>query len=285
MKFWSGISRERHRLSVETPAVIMSVYRGDRSVSLREALESLYRQKPFPAIYIQCDGPVDPEIENYLETERTSGRIVYLGYRRENLGLAKSLNDLLERVMDAGYEYIARMDSDDICLPYRFEKQLHYLEKHPEVDIVGGSIEEFTDDGSYRKIVRYPLEHEEMFRFFKKRVPLAHVSAMFRRSFFEKAGFYPVSSPTNEDTLLWMKGFAAGCRFANLPDVLVKVRVSKGFFSRRGGVRKAWSDFQDRLEVIRTLGYNWDAYFYAVAMLGINLTPGFVKKFLYKKLR
>ncbi|WP_292660622.1 glycosyltransferase [Nitratifractor sp.] len=272
-------------MSAKTPAVILSVYRGDRLKFLREALESLYRQEPFPALYVQCDGPVDPEIEKYLETERVRGRIAYLGRRRENLGLAKSLNELLERVMEEGHEYIARMDADDIAVPDRFRKQLRYLETHPEIDVVGGAIEEFSDDGGYHKIVCYPPEHKQMYLFFRKRVPLAHVSAMFRRSFFEKAGYYPTPSPTNEDTLLWMRGFAAGCRFANLPDILVKVRISNDFFLRRGGGRKAWSDFCDRLAVIRTLGYNWDAYFYAVAMLGVNLAPGFVKKILYKKLR
>ena len=266
-------------------AVLLSVYRNDRPQSCLEALESLYDQSEPVDIFLQIDGPVAPELEKLLDREKAEGRLVYLGKRSENLGLAASLNELLDRVMSAGYGYIARMDADDISLPDRFAKQSHYLEEHPDIDVVGGSIEEFTDDGGYRKIVRYPLEHEEMFRFFKKRVPLAHVTAMFRRSFFEKAGFYPTVAPTNEDTLLWMKGFATGCRFANLPDVLVKVRVSKDFFSRRGGVQKAWSDFQNRLEVIRTLGYNWDAYFYAVAMLGVNLAPGFVKKILYKKLR
>ena len=266
-------------------AVLLSVYKNDRLSRCKEALETLYAQSEPGDIFVQIDGPIDAEFENFLEKESKRGRLAYLGRRSENLGLATSLNELLDQVRAAKYEYIARMDADDLSIPNRFEKQLRYLKEHPEVDVVGGSIEEFTDDGSYRKIVRYPLTHEEMFDFFKKRVPLAHVTAMFRRSFFEKAGLYPTSSPTNEDTLLWMKGFAAGCRFANLPDVLVKVRVSKDFFSRRGGVRKSWSDFQDRLEVIRTLGYNWDAYFYAIAMLGVNLSPGFVKKILYTKLR
>ena len=264
---------------------MLSVYRNDRLPRCKEALESLYAQSEPSDIFVQVDGPIGSELEAFLVKEREEGRLAYLGRRSENIGLAASLNELLNRVMAAGYEYIARMDADDISIPDRFGKQLHYLTEHPDVDVLGGSIEEFTDDRSYHKIVHYPLEHEHMFRFFKKRVPLAHVTAMFRRTFFEKAGFYPTSSPTNEDTLLWMKGFTAGCGFANLPDVLVKVRVSKDFFSRRGGVRKAWNDFRDRLEVIHTLGYNLDAYFYAVAMLGVNLAPSFVKKILYKKLR
>ena len=263
----------------------MSVYRGDEPGRLREALESLYAQNPPADIFVQLDGPVAPEIERLLEKEREAGKIFHLGVRKENRGLAVSLNELLDEVLKRGYEYVARMDADDISLPGRFEKQYGFMRNHPDIDVVGGAIEEFSEDGTYRKIVRYPLRHDEMFDFFKKRVPLAHVTAFFRRSFFEKAGNYPTTSPTNEDTLLWMKGFASGCCFANISDTIVWVRVSSGFFGRRGGVTKALGDLRDRIEVIRTLGYNFDAYFYAFAVFFVNISPGWLKKILYKRLR
>jgi len=266
-------------------AVIMSVYREDKLGRLREALESLYAQNPPADIFVQLDGPVAPEIERLLEKEREAGKIFYLGVRKENRGLAVSLNELLNEVLKQGYEYVARMDADDISLPGRFEKQYGFMRNHPDIDVVGGAIEEFSDNGTYHKIVRYPLRHNEMFDFFKKRVPLAHVTAFFRRSFFEKAGVYPTSSPTNEDTLMWMKGFASGCRFANLSDALVAVRVSPGFFGRRGGWGKAWNDLRDRVRVIRTLGYNFDAYLYALALFFVNISPGWLKKILYQRLR
>ena len=263
----------------------MSVYRNDSLKNIQIALESLYSQTIDCDIFLQIDGEISDETRKFLKKELHRGSIKYLGDRPENLGLAESLNDLLCLVLERDYSYIARMDADDISLEYRLEKQYKYLEQHPEVDVLGGSIEEFTDDGSYSKQVHYPVDHDQMRNFFSKRVPLAHVTAMFRPSFFSMAGLYPTRTLTNEDTLLWMKGFVAGCRFANLSDVLVRVRISKDFFARRSGFKKSWSDFQDRLEVIHTLGYNWYAYFYALSMLGINLSPGIVKKFLYKKLR
>ncbi len=264
-------------------AITISLYKNVTVPQLEEMLGSLYSQILPGDIFIKVDGSISLELREALDKHKE--RITCIDYREENRGIAISYNELFEKVLGLGYEYIARMDADDIMMPDRLQLQYNFLEHNREIDVVGGYIEEFGDDFAYSKIVKYPLTHEEMFQFFTKRVPLANVTTFFRRSFFEKAGLYPTSSPTNEDTLLWMKGFAAGCRFANLPDVLVKVRISKDFFSRRGGVRKAWSDFKDRLEVIRTLGYNWDACFYAVAMLGVNLAPGFVKKILYKKLR
>jgi len=62
------------------------------------------------------------------------------------------------------------------------------MQSHPDIDVVGGCIEEFSDEINYHKTVCYPIEHYEMFELFSMRVPLAHVTAMFKTSFFEKAG-------------------------------------------------------------------------------------------------
>ena len=85
------------------------------------------------------------------------------------------------------------MDADDIALPDRFEKQIAYLEAHPEVDMVGGAINEIDENGNDRgKTTRYPCESDLCRAFFAKRNPVAHPTVMFRRSFFEKAGWeYP----------------------------------------------------------------------------------------------
>ena len=263
----------------------MSVYGGDRRGPLQKALESLYAQTQNVDIYIQLDGEVTENVKNYLLKEKERDKISYLGERAINKGLAFSLNELLEIVLYREYVYMARMDADDISVSERIALQYEFMEAHKNIDVVGGYIEEFSEENVYSQIVRYPLTHDEMFQFFTKRVPLAHVTAFFRKSFFEKTGTYPTTSPTNEDTLLWMEGFHNGCHFANIPEVLVKVRVSAAFFGRRGGVRKAWSDFKDRVLVIKTLGYNTSSYFYAIALFFVNITPSKIKQFLYKRLR
>ncbi len=265
-------------------AVIMSVYKNDRLEYLKEALSSLYAQTRQADIFIQQDGEVSLEIEAFLDNALAEDKIVYLGKREKNIGLAGSLNDLLVVVLSK-YQYIMRMDADDISIFNRVEEQFRFMEKYPKIDVVGSYIEEFSREMVYVKLVKYPLTHIEMFDFFNKRVPLAHVSAFFRNSFFQKAGLYPTDSSTNEDTLLWMNGFKSNCQFANIAVSLVDVRVGKAFFGRRGGYKKALSDLKDRIKVIRRLGYNFDAYVYAVGVLIVNISPGFIKKFLYKRLR
>jgi len=267
----------------EKIAIILSVYKNDKLGYLREAIESLSNDNV--DILIQQDGIVSDKVEKYLDTLLMQKSIFYLGKRKENKGLAYSLNELIKFALQYNYHYIVRMDADDISIAGRIEKQYNFMQKNLEIDIVGGYIEEFSEEMEYQKIVRYPLVHDEMFRFFSKRVPLAHVTAMYRSSFFDKAGLYPTSSPTNEDTLMWAQGFKSGCTFANIPDILVKVRVSKNFFDRRGGWAKAKSDLIDRVFVIKTLGYNISSYFYALAVFLVNIAPPGIKKFLYKRLR
>lgn len=265
--------------------VLLSVYKNDQLKFVQEALESLYEQSLKADILIKIDGDIDSRLEAFLQQAYADRKIVYLSKREENKGLAVSLNELIEEALDRGYEYFFRMDADDVCNKERFKKQIAFMEENRHIDVCGTFIEEFGEEIEYHKIVKYPLYHEEMFRFFGKRVPLAHVSACFRKRFFQKAGLYPVSSPTNEDTLLWMKGFAEGCQFANIPEALVRVRVDRAFFGRRGGLRKAWRDLQDRILVINALRYNKRYYFYAFALFFVNMAPSKLKQFLYKRLR
>jgi len=266
-------------------AVIMSVYKNDKLEHLKEALGSLYAQTKQADIFIQLDGEVPIEIEKYLDKELENHKIIYLGKRESNKGLAFSLNELLEIVLPK-YYYIARMDADDISNIDRFKKQIEFMENNKDIDICGTFIREFGDGIEYEKIVKYPLTHQKMFNFFKKRVPLAHVSVCFRDSFFEKAGLYSESGHiTNEDTLMWMKGFLNGCKFANIDYIGVNVRVSKNFFNRRRSLKKLWYDFKNRLEVNQKLNYGIDSYIYAIGMFIINLLPHNLKKIAYKILR
>ena len=266
--------------------VVISVYKNDNLEYVQKSLDSLYMQSLKADIFIKIDGQIDKRLEEYLLQEHRKGNITYLSKREENRGLATSLNELIQEALKKKYEYFFRMDADDICVAGRFQKQLEFMEANKDIDICGTFIEEFGNGIEYKKLVKYPLIHEEMREWFKKRVPLAHMTVCFRRSFFEKAGLYPESGHiSNEDTLMWLKGFENGCRFANIDYVGVKVRVSRDFFQRRTGVRKILYDFKNRLEVIKKLHYGFDAYFYAFGIMGINLLPTQLKKLAYKYLR
>ena len=114
---------------VKKVAVIMSLYISDVLTFVKMAVESIMTQSfaDFD-FYIQYDGPVQKDVDDYLsglEDER-----IHIYRRNENKGLAQSLNDLLAVVMPMGYEYIARMDADDISMPERFEKQVAFMDRN-----------------------------------------------------------------------------------------------------------------------------------------------------------
>ncbi len=218
-------------------SIITSVYRNDKSKNVRVALDSMLAQqtiKPDEIVLVQ-DGPVSCEISKLLSEYRNRyGEKLKIIKLEENKGLGNALNLGVE---NAKYDIIARMDSDDICLPDRFEKQLAYLEAHPDVDIVGGQISEFIDSPDNivgKRMV--PTNNEDILAYMKQRCAFNHMTVMFRKEAVQKVGNYQ-DWFWNEDYYLWVRMMLAGCKFANLPDTLVNVRVGKDMYARRGSMK------------------------------------------------
>lgn len=265
-------------------AVIMSVYSGDTEDNVKLAVGSIlsqtYRDFTF---YIQLDGPVNWQVERYLDGV-TDSRVV-VRKRDENLGLARSLNELLEIILPAGYGFIARMDADDISDPKRFERQLLYMESHSDLDCAGCWAIEITSDGQEYFRKKMPESHDDCFRMFKKRDCIIHPTTMFRREYFEKAGLYETDTFYGEDTMMWAKGFASACRIGNVPEFLYKFRIDEHFFDRRRGFRYARGIWQLRHRVNRLVGYGITGDCYALAYAAFKMLPESVLKILYTKLR
>ena len=216
-------------------SVCTSVYKNDKPEFVRFALDSMLVDqsvKPSEIVLVQ-DGPVPDSLSLLLsEYENKCPEVMRVIRLERNGGLGNALKLGVET---AKYGICARMDSDDICLPDRFEKQLAYLEAHPECDIVGGQMTEFI--GSPDNIVgrrEVPISNEEIYDFMKSRCALNHVTVMFRKEAVMKAGNYQ-DWFWNEDYYLWVRMMMAGCKFANISDVAVNVRSGADQYARRGG--------------------------------------------------
>lgn len=215
--------------------IITSLYKNDQPEFVRVALDSMLVNqtvKPTEIVLVR-DGQVPMPLNNLLDEYENNYPGVFNIIRLEqNGGLGNALKIGVEK---AKYEILARMDSDDICLPNRFDLQLQYLEQHPEVDIVGGQMTEFinTPDNIIGKRV-VPCTNDEIYEFMKSRCALNHVTVMFRKEAVLKAGNYQ-DWFWNEDYYLWVRMMMAKCKFANLPDVLVNVRSGADQYARRGG--------------------------------------------------
>lgn len=216
-------------------SIITSVYRNDKPNFVRQALDSMLVHqsvKPDEIILVQ-DGPVPEEMSLLLsEYEEKYANVMHIIRLEKNGGLGNALKLGVE---NANYDLCARMDSDDICLPDRFEKQLAYLEAHPECDIVGGQMTEFIDTPDNivgRRDV--PLTNKEIYSFMKNRCALNHVTVMFRKAAVLEVGNYQ-DWFWNEDYYLWVRMMMNHCVFANIPDVAVNVRSGADQYARRGG--------------------------------------------------
>ena len=274
---------------MEKFSVITSVYKNDRPEFVRIALNSMLVEqtlRPNEIILVR-DGQVPESLDALLDEYETSYPGILNIIRKEyNEGLGEALKLGVE---SAKYDIIARMDSDDICLPNRFELQIQYLEQHPEVDIVGGQMTEFIgspDNVIGKRIV--PCANEDIYEFMKGRCALNHVTVMFRKEAVIKAGNYQ-DWYWNEDYYLWVRMMMVNSHFANLPDVLVNVRSGADQYARRGGRRyyeseKGIKNFQLENCMISKIEYYYFVFQrYVIQVLMPNWMRGWVFRNLARK--
>ena len=216
-------------------SALLSVYHKENAAYLDRALGSIEEQTlPPNEIVLVKDGPLTEALESVIEKHVTGSQIPYvLVDLKENRGLGEALNIGLSLCKN---EWIARMDTDDIALPDRFERQFSYLAEHPETDLLGGWICEFdSEEEQGTKERRVPASHEEIMRFAKHRNPVNHMTVVCRKEAIQSAGGYlPIDG--FEDYYLWIRMILNGSSFANIPAVLVNVRAGRSMINRRRGM-------------------------------------------------
>ena len=222
-------------------SVCMCTYHGDDPAWFRQAAESVLNQTvPPDEVVLVVDGPVSSELEE--EILRFEGLDYFRVHRlKENRGLG---NARREGLVHCSHDLVAMMDSDDISMPERFENQLSVFLSDPQVSIVGGQIAEFVSEPDNVIGIRVVCCSDSAIKNdLKARCPFNHVTVMLRKSHIEKAGGY-LDWFYNEDYYLWVRMYLAGFRFANVPQVLVKVRVDQEMYRRRGGWKYFRSEFR-----------------------------------------
>ena len=216
-------------------SVAMSVYYKDNPDFFDIALKSITEdQTVLPnEIVLVADGPVSDELNSVIDKyEKKYAELFNVVRLPENKGLGNALKVAVE---NCKYDLIARMDSDDISLPTRFEEQIKYFSNNTDTDIIGGDITEFID--SPDNIVgkrAVPMTHHEICDYMKTRCECNHMSVMYKKDAVQKSGGY-LDWFWNEDYYLWIRMMEHSCIFANTGTVLVNVRVGKDMYQRRGG--------------------------------------------------
>jgi len=261
--------------------VLMAIHNKENEKYFDQCMLSLLHQtyNNFRIIMI-LDGPIRSELVNIIEKYKQIGLNINTYQTKLNYGLAYAMNIGLDLCKS---NYIARMDSDDIAMESRFEEQLSYLLHHNDIDVVGSWIEDIDEGGRSLKVTKYPESHEDCYRMFRKRNPLAHPSAMFRKRYFDKAGKYKESIKIDQDSILWMEGFRAGAKFANIQKVLLKFRITHAALERRKHSSNIY--LRNRIRIIRNLRFGFFSYIYALLMVILYNLPLRYKVLIYKKFR
>lgn len=232
--------------------VLISVYYREKAENLRESLESVFNQTlPPDEVVLVEDGPLTPALDAVVDSFARRHREMKVVKDPINQGLDAALNNGLRH---CSHDLIARMDSDDISMPDRFEKQVAYMEAHPETDVVSAWIDEFTTDTAHiistRKV---PETHDEVYAFGQKRNPINHPVSMYRRNAVARLGGY-YHFPLFEDYYLWVRMLMDGCHFHNLQEPLLYFRRTSDLYRRRGGWGYAWVEMKFQL-TLHDMGY------------------------------
>lgn len=215
-------------------SVLMSVYKKEKKSNLIECFESLLNQtlKADEWVIVK-DGPLTPELDETIDVYQAKNpgliKIVVLD---KNVGLGLALR---EGVKNCSNKYIARMDTDDISLPDRFEKQVKFMEKNYDIDISGGFIEEF--EGNIENVIskrEVPLKHLDIVKYQKTRSAFNHATVFFKKEAVLSSGNYE-DAPLMEDDMLWTRMILSHKKMANIGETLVYVRVGSDMINRRGG--------------------------------------------------
>ena len=224
-------------------SVLISVYKKEKPEYLKTALQSIINQTLKPTeIVIVKDGLLTQELDDCIKKyENKYPELTKIVAFRENRGLGLALRD---GVTACKYDYIARMDSDDIAKPDRFAKQFQYLKQHPETALLGTWITEFSkDENKPDTLTELPCTHQGILKYAKKRNPFRHMTMLLKKEAVIKAGNYR-DFLWFEDYDLWVRMLQKGYIAANIPEYLVSVRADEEMFARRGGWRYLKQDLK-----------------------------------------
>lgn len=263
-------------------SVLMSVYKFEKPEYLDEALTSVENQTfPPNEIILVEDGPISTELK----------RIIYKHQKKFGKGfkdIVSKKSQGLGAALRLGTKYvstnwIARMDSDDVSVPKRFEIQLEEIMKNPELAVIGGQVQEFAGNVSnivgYRKV---PTSEALLRQFIRWRSPFNHPSVMVNKDVLQTVGGY-IPYGNLEDYYLWARVIAQNFHVLNVDQTLVKMRVDTGMYQRRGKLSNIKYFYRLRNYLYTHQLSSWSNKILGdLLVTGNILIPGTIRKLLYR---
>lgn len=266
-------------------SVLMSIYNKEKTEYFNRAMQSIWYEqsvKPDEIVLVQ-DGPLSQKLLKTIRIWKENiGDIFIILALEKNVGLGDALNAGIEK---CSYNLVARMDTDDIALPDRFEKQINLFKKS-SIDICGSWVSEFDQDESeiisYRRV---PETNENILKFSRTRSPMNHPSVMYKKSAVIASDGYK-EIMWLEDYYLWARMIMNGARFYNIQEPLVHMRVGAGQLVRRSGLKYANEELAFQKELLH-IGFlkRWQFVRNIIIRIPVRLLPKKLLKISYVIIR
>jgi len=266
-------------------SVLMSIYYKEKPEYFNRAMKSIWDEqsvKPDEIILVQ-DGILTVELDEVIKIWKEKlGDVLEIIPLDKNLGLGDALN---EGIKYCSNELIARMDTDDISLPNRFEKQLDIF-KNNDIDVCSSWVSEFDNDEncvvSYRKV---PEKNDDIISYTKIRNGINHPAVMYKKLVLERVGGYK-KMMWFEDYYLWVRIILNDGKFYNLQEPLVNMRAGYGQLERRSGINYMLNELNFLYELKKLHFFNWfDFSISIIIKLPIRIMPKKIIKYIYKFMR
>tara|TARA_Y100000287_G_C14234109_1_gene363781 strand:+ start:307 stop:1122 length:816 start_codon:yes stop_codon:yes gene_type:complete len=259
--------------------VVMSFWDGDDPFQFEEAIQSILNQTRVPNKFVIVqDGPVRINLKNIIDKFANNPIIDHI-IIPTNKGRGNSRH---AGVLKCDCAVVALMDADDISENTRIEKQVKFLKRNESIDIVGGYIQEI--DGENENIFRtVPLSHNDILKKGRFSQPFNHVTIMFKKDIYTRSGGYSFFK-IMEDYEYFHRLYLAGAKFANIPEVLVKVRTN-GQLCRRQGYKYFREEFLLQLIMYKSRYINFSTMMRNICMRFLfRSLPGRIQSFITRKL-
>lgn len=265
-------------------SVLMSVYYKEKPEHLYRSMQSIYNQTVSTDNFVLvCDGPLNDDLNAVIEEMQGKFRErLHIHRLNRNVGLG---NALTIGLLECKNELVARMDSDDISMPYRCQKELEAFIEEPWLDIISGIVIEFEGEMKKTGMRKLPVQHDDIVRFSKKRNPFNHPAVMFKKSSVLDVGGYSERYHFFEDYYLWIRMLKNGCIGKNLEEPLLFMRTSFEMYTRRGGMRYV-KDMMAFHKWMLRIGWSCfsDYCLGTIPHAVICILPNQIRKIVYRKL-
>ena len=193
------------------------------------SLKSIDHTEDVDLLVVDDGSSSPPNLSDLRDCFKANGKIKLI-IKDRNEGIEHALNEGLKWIVLNKYEFVGRLDSGDLCIKDRFNKQVLFLENNSNISLVGGFAEYVNEKGNHLYFHKPPSDHFTITKKMYYNTMFIHPTVMFRTNIVSRVGYYPTDYPYAEDYAYFFR-ILKSYKTANLEEILIKYKVSDNSIS------------------------------------------------------